>query len=253
MSVRAQSSPRPLAESAMIATSASFDPDALRSVTLIAGERLSYDVKFGAIRVGSAAMEVREVTDVRGRAAWHTIFSLQGGIPFFRVDDRLESWIDTKTFASLRFEQSTNEGRYHRQRSIELFPDRRVYIEAGKNAGVEQPSVALPLDEGSFLYFLRAVPFEVGQTYEFDRYFRPDRNPVRLTVIRRETITVPAGTFETIVVQPTIKTPGIFSENGRAEVWVTDDARHLVVQMKAKLPFGSISLYLKDYVPGEVP
>ena len=75
---------------------------------LSVGERLEYDVKFGKLRVGRGSMEVRETVDVRGREAWHTVFSIRGGIPFFRVDDRLESWIDTQSFTSLRFAQQTN-------------------------------------------------------------------------------------------------------------------------------------------------
>ena len=216
-----------------------------RVTTLIVGERLEYEVKFGKLRVGSGSMEVRETTDVRGREAWHTVFAIRGGIPFFRVDDRLESWIDTRTFTSLRFAQQTNEGRYHRERNIELFPERMTMLESGEGAQ-EEPTVDEPLDEGALLYYLRTLPLEVGDRYELDRYFRPDRNPVRLEVVRRERIRVPAGSFETIVIRPTIKSSGIFSENGRAEIWVTDDERHLMVQMTAKLSFGTLHLSLRE-------
>jgi len=106
-----------------------------------------------------------------------------------------------------------------------------------------------PLDDGSFLYFIRTVPLEVGQTYEFNRYFRPDRNPVKITVVRKEKVKVPAGTFDAVVVRPSIKTKGIFSENGHAEVWLSDDDKRIMLQMKSKLSFGSLSLYLKSYRP----
>ena len=93
------------------------------------------------------------------------------------------------------------------------------------------------------------APLVVGQTYDFNRYFRPDRNPVRIRVLRKERVTVPAGTFDAIVVQPVIKTKGIFSENGHAEIWLTDDDRHIMLQLKSKLSFGSLNLYLKSYFP----
>lgn len=217
---------------------------AARAITLAVGERLTYDVKFGKLKVGTGSMEVREATDVRGQPAWHTVFAIRGGIPFFRVDDRLESWIDTRTFVSLRFEQHTHEGRYHRDRHFELFPEREMMLEKGEPA--EEPTVEHPLDEGALLYYLRGLPLAVGDQYELHRYFRRDRNPVRLEVLRRERIEVPAGTFETVVIRPTIKTSGLFSENGHAEVWLTDDERHLLVQMKAKLSFGSLGLYLRE-------
>lgn len=216
-----------------------------RAATMPVGERLEYDVRFGKLRVGRGSMEIREITDVRGREAWHTVFAMRGGIPFFRVDDRLESWIDSRTFTSLRLSQHTNEGRYHRDRHIEFFPDRSTMLERGESAR-EEPTVEEPLDEGALLYFVRTLPLNVGDRYSLDRYFRPDRNPVRLDVLRRERIEVPAGTFETIVVRPTISTSGIFSENGQAEVWVTDDERHLMVRMTAKLSFGTLSLSLRD-------
>jgi hypothetical protein len=224
-----------------------------RPATLVVGERLAYDVKFGKVRVGRGSMEVLETTDVRGREAWHTVFAIRGGIPFFRVDDRLESWIDTRSFTSLRFAQQTNEGRYHRERRFELFPERATMLESGDGAR-EEPTVREPLDEGALLYYLRTLPLEVGDHYSLDRYFRLDRNPVRLEVMRRERIQVPAGTFETIVIRPTIRSSGIFAENGRAELWVTDDERHLLVQMTAKLSFGTLHLLLREITnPADIP
>jgi hypothetical protein len=207
------------------------------------GERAEYQVKFGMFSVGSGAMEVVALDTVRGREVWHTMFRIRGGVPGYRVNDRLESWIDTRSLSSLRHWQDLNEGGRERERKFEIYPG-ETFVE---NDREPQPTVASPLDDGSFLYFIRTIPLEVGQTYTFDRYFRPDRNPVQVQVLRRERIHVPGGTFETIVIRPIIKSKGIFSENGRAEVWLTDDTRRLMVQMKSRLSFGSINLFLKSY------
>jgi len=106
-------------------------------------------------------------------------------------------------------------------------------------------AVAQPLDDAAFLYFVRTVPLEVGRTYEWARYFRPDRNPVRVTVVRRERITVPAGTFDTIVLRPSIQTTGIFAQNRKTELWLTDDERRMLVRMRSDLPFGDLGLELR--------
>lgn len=212
------------------------------------GERLTYDVRFGGIKVGTGRMEVMGTQDIRGRESWHTRFTVKGGIPFYKVNDRLESWIDTRTFESLRFVQDLEEGRRDKERFYEIYPERATYSEKGE---VEHaPSVEDPLDDAAFLYFVRTIPLEVGKTYEFNRYFRPDRNPVKIRVVRKETVKVPAGTFATVVIQPVIKSKGIFSEKGHAEMWLTDDSRRLLVQMKTDLSIGSLSLYLRGYVPG---
>ena len=207
------------------------------------GEKFDYQVKFGPVSVGSATMEVVGVDTVRGFPAYHTTFNVRGGITFYKVNDRYESWFHPQTFASLRFVQDIDEGSYEKKRTYEIFPERKSFSENGKP---EEASVADPLDEASLIYMLRTMPLELGKTYDLNRYFRPDRNPVRVEVVRKERVTVPAGTFDCVVVRPSIKTKGIFSEGGHAEVWFTDDSVRTMVQMKSKLSFGSLNLYLKS-------
>lgn len=214
------------------------------------GESLTYDVRFGAVKVGTGRMRVIAQDDVRGRSAWHVRFSVSGGTFFYKVNDVYESWMDVVTLNSLRFKQDLNQGSRDRERQFEIYPDRSVFVETTKNTE-ERPSVENPLDDGSFLFFIRTVPLEVGQSYTFNRYFRPDRNPVIIRVLRRERIRVPAGTFDAIVLQPIIKTTGIFSEGGQAEIWLSDDNRRMMLQMRSRLSFGSLNLYLRNYRSAE--
>ena len=211
------------------------------------GERLDYDVKFGPMHVGNGSMEVLGNDNVRNRPTWHIMFRVKGGTFFYHVDDKFESWIETTTGSSLRHKQDMNEGRRDRERTFEIFPERPSYIEDDKP---EKPSVENPLDDGSFLYFIRTVPLEVGKTYEFNRYYHVDRNPVVIQVVRKEHIKVPAGEFDAIVVKPIIKSKGLFSENGQAEVWFSDDSTRTLLRLKSKLPFGTLYLELKDREAG---
>lgn len=214
-----------------------------------AGERLEYEVRFGSLRVGNAHMEVVALDTLRGRRAWRTAFRVRGGNFLYRVNDVYESWMDAETLSSLRFVQELEEGGKDTERRFEIYPERAVFIQTNKKNAKEEKSVSQPLDDGSFLYFIRTIPLVTGETYDFDRYFRPDRNPVRIKVLRREKIKVPAGTFNAVVVQPVIKTKGIFSENGHAEIWLSDDDKRIMLQLKSRLKFGSLNLYLKSYSP----
>ncbi|MBA3854497.1 MAG: hypothetical protein C0503_08785 [Gemmatimonas sp.] len=217
-----------------------------KAVPFELGESLTYDVRFGAVKVGTGRMRVVGQEDVRGRSAWHVRFSVSGGTFFYKVDDVNESWMDVQTLNSLRFVQDLNQGSRDRERRYEIYPERAVYQELVRGTE-ERPSVREPLDDGSFLYFIRTVPLVVGQTYTFNRYFRPDRNPVIIRVLRRERVRVPAGEFDAIVVQPIIKTSGIFSEGGQAEIWLSNDEKRMMLQMRSRLSFGSLNLYLRSY------
>lgn len=232
------------------ATQAGAQATTPMAVPFAVGESAQYDVKFGAVRVGSASTLVQNIEDVRGVSAWHTVFRLRGGTFFYHVDDVFESWIARDTFSSLRFYQTQQEGSNEREKRYEIYPDRGTYTEMDKKPPRDHEGVKDPLDDGSFLFFVRTLDLDVGHTYESERYFRPERNPIRVRVLRKETIDVPAGRFDCIVLQPVIKTTGIFSENGKAEVWLSDDNRHILVQLKSKLSFGSINLYLRSYKPG---
>ena len=217
---------------------------ALQDVPFAIGESLSYSVKFGFARIGSASMFVKGAAQVRGVDVIQTQFRITGGTFFFKINDLMQSWIEPRSFASLRFRQDISEGDYTAHRRYEFFPERSTYQQDDK---AEQPSVAAPLDDGSFLYFIRTQTLEVGKEYSYDRYFDPESNPVRIRVVRRERVRVPAGEFNAIVLQPMIRTSGIFSEGGRAEIWLTDDDRRMMLQMKSKLSFGSLNLYLLRY------
>jgi len=227
---------------------ASLSSDAL-DVPFGPGEKSTFEVRFGAIRVGSGSLSVVGVDNVRGRDAWHTAFNVTGGTFFYRVNDVYESWFDTRTLNSMLFNRQIEEGQRERTQQYEIMPERGTYVERTRQKTTTKKTVDNPLDEGGFLYFVRTIPLVVGQSYEFPRYFIPDRNPVRLRVLRKERVTVPAGTYNAIVVQPVIKTKGIFSEKGHAEVWLSDDSSRILLQVKSKLSFGSLNLYLTSYTP----
>jgi hypothetical protein len=217
-------------------------------VPFVVGEELTYRATFGKIRAGTARMRVDGIEIVRGRPAYHVVFSIDGGIPFFRVHDRYESWIDVETLSSVRHRQEISEGRYRRSTTYEIYPELSSYR---KNGDSLVASVSNPLDDGSFIYAVRAAAIRVGETRREDRYFRPDRNPVVLTGLRRESVSVPAGTYSAVVIAPSIRTKGMFAEDGEAQVWFSDDDRRVPLQVKSRFGGISITLALQSVTLGD--
>jgi hypothetical protein len=216
-------------------------------------EWAEYQVKLGAISAGTGVMEVRGVAVVDGHDTYHTVLRIAGGIGPAKVNDRFESWLDVKawtdarTVLSRRFTQNQHELRYRRSRTYDFFPERRQYRRADTGELSALPTDQ-PLDDVSMLYYARSLPLKVGDTYTIPRYFKADANPVVLKVLRRETIKVPAGTFRTVVVRPTIKASGLFGDGGQAELYFTDDAEHRLVQLRSKVSvIGSLTLQLKRH------
>ena len=115
-----------------VGTSAPAQDGARMPVPFAVGERLEYEVRFSNIRVGSGTMEVSGIAHVRGRETYHTVFTVRGGNLFYRVNDRYESWIDTRTGNSLRYLQDQHEGPRDVERNFEFFPERAVFTENGE-------------------------------------------------------------------------------------------------------------------------
>lgn len=226
---------------ALQTTSTSDSLEVRRPLPFQPGEKLEYRISFGPLHVGHGSMELSAGDAVRGVPTYHATFHIAGGTLFFHVDDAIESWFDTTSLTSLRFTQRLHEGRYRAQRDFEIYPAERRYERVGDTT---YATVAAPLDDASFLYFVRTLSLRVGAEYRFDRYFLLQGNPIILRVLRTERITVPAGTFDAIVIQPLITTRGIFSQKGRAEVWLRVDGAHEVLQMNSHLVFGSLTLVL---------
>ncbi len=143
-----------------------------------------------------------------------------------------------------------SEVRYRAYRHWEFFPREGRWLREDNGEEGELGS-SQPLDDVAFVYYVRTLPLRVGDVYTLPRYFRESGNPVVVRVLRKDRITVPAGTFNTVVVQPIIRTRGLFSEGGKAEIHFSDDHRRILVQMQSRLSFGSLSLHLRSLEEGE--
>ena len=217
------------------------------------GERAEYDVTLGIFgTVGEGFMEVVGLEDVHGHPTYHLRFDLEGRVTFAKVDDTFESWLDVRELFARRMYKDQHEVNYKAQKGYDFFPEQMVFEnhDTGEQEELASPE---PLDEVSFLYFVRTLPLNPGETYTFDRYYKESGNPVTIKVLRRETMLGADGSqVPVVVVQPIIETSGLFGQGGEAEVYFTDDRRRILVKMTSKVPIiGRLGLTLTGYTPGE--
>jgi hypothetical protein len=234
----------------VLQASAPVAPSSSRDYPFEVGETLTYSAKLGMLTLGSGSLQVAGIDSVRGVETFRFRFRLQGKTVFYSLDDVLESYVATDGFESHRFVQDFVENNKPRHRTFEIFPDSGFYRESGKDTTFSSPEN--PLDDGAFFYFIRITPLEVGKKYTFDRYFKKEKNPVVIEVVKREKMELPDGSkVQCLVLHPVIDTKGLFSKRSDTRVWLTDDERRLPVQIRTKFPFGTITLRLKDMVvPG---
>jgi hypothetical protein len=211
------------------------------------GERLLYEAKWGILPLGTAELIVAGVDTVRGDSALHLQFIVSGSSRLYRIHNVWDSWVGLDDFTSRRFIQDHNEGGKKYRNDYEILPDSGYYRQAGVDTVA--PTSALPLDDAAFFYFVRIAELAAGRN-EFDRYFKPDRNPVVLEVVGRDTVDVPAGRFDCLVLRPIIKGGGIFREQADGRLWITNDERRMLVQIKGKISVIPITMRLREITRG---
>lgn len=208
------------------------------------GERFQYAAKLGFLRLGTAWLSVTSIDTVRGVESFVFEFGLDASAPFYKSKNVMQSWTGTQDLISRRFHKDMVENGKARQYYYDIFPDSQFYTQEKKTGS--QPSISAPLDDAAFFYFLRTVPLEMGKTYHYDRYFRRELNPVTIKVIKREKMELPGGhEVQCIVLSPEVGEEGVFAPRAKAMLWMTDDAQRIPVQIRSKLPFGTVTLQLE--------
>jgi len=216
----------------------------LHNYPFAVGERFDYDAKIGMLKLGTGYMEVTGIDTLRGAETFRFEFGLEGGGLGFTINDRIESWTTTADLISLRLHKVLAERKKVRERTYEIFPDSGHYREVGKDD--VRPTPKAPLDDTAFFYFMRVTPLVVGKTYRYDRYYDDAKNPLVVTVEKRERLKLPDGRkVECLVLRPVIGDKGMFAERANARVWLTDDTRRIPVQIRSRFPFGTITLKLR--------
>ncbi len=202
---------------------------------------------------GTASLAVEALETVRRNPTYRLAFRTKGGITVFKLDDLQRSWLDARQLFAHRFEQKLNQTGYSRDKTYEFLPGQMRFVNEQNPADTGTLASAIPLDDVSFIYFIRTLPLKVGDVYTAARYFKEDGNPVTVRVLRTERITVPAGEFDAVVVQPIIRTKGLFSEGGEAEVWFSNDARHIPLKVRAKVSIATLTMELQSYKGAGAP
>jgi hypothetical protein len=113
----------------------------------------------------------------------------------------------------------------------------------GQTKHVESPVPGCMTDLLTGVFYSASQPMTVGHSFVIPVVDAMHNVPVTMKVEGREEIKTPLGTFKTVRVQPTADA-GVVKNRGNIWIWYTDDERHLPVQMRARLFWGTITFRL---------
>jgi hypothetical protein len=211
------------------------------------GERFTYGVKVAKMgATGHGAMWIAGPEVVRGTETYVLHFDSQAGLGPFRASDKTTSWLDPQRMAAMRFSKVEHHLFGSHTDEVEIYPTQRRWSAADSTSG-ESPTDS-PLDELSFIYFIRTLPLADDSVYVVERHYDAQRNPTTICVVAHEEIATKAGKFSTLKVEMRVKDPRHYQGEGTIVFNFTDDARRIPVRIESTVPvYGKTVLTLETF------
>lgn len=198
--------------------------------------RLGGDIGYGQMRVEGPVVE-------RGVPVWRLVSEMKAKRAFVKATDRTTSWVDPVKFATLRFEKSERHPLSNSDELVEM--DLAAGTWQDDKGTPQSLGSPLPLDELSFLYFLRTIPLDREGAHTFNRHFDEARNPTLVTVGPEEVVETAAGSFVTRVVIMHVRDPKHYKGVGLIKLNIDLSPCRLPVRIVSRMPIvGTTTLSL---------
>lgn len=230
------------------------------------GEKQVWDITYFGMSAGEFTLTTlphkvinnRKVYHIHGDAVSSKVFSL-----FYRLDDKVDSFMDYLGLFSHRFHVLINESKQTRD-ALELndsekgqtfYWNRWTHVERGttETKGFF-PAPKFAQDSLSALFFVRGKnELKDGEVITFPVISEGNHWEAVITVVKRQMMDSPWGKVQTVMLKPEHKLQGVLQKTGDSFIWLTDDDRRYVVRLEAKVKIGTVVGTLKSAVPGVSP
>jgi hypothetical protein len=224
---------------------------AKRKLPFMPGERLHFVLRWSAIPVGRATLEVMENVKIGEENAFHFVFTARTNKfadLFFKVRDRVDAYTDEKITRSLVYLQKQREG--SRKRDIRVLLDHANsvahYFRPGKNTRT------IPIRPGTFDPLSLFYAFRLQEIRENMTLSAPVTDGKKCVtgiakIIRVETIRVQSREYKAFLVEPDMKdVGGVFekTKDAKFRVWITADRHRIPVKIESEVIVGRFTAEL---------
>jgi len=223
--------------------------DTVQQSAFAVGERLVFDVGYGFITAGEAIMSVPAYDTIAGHQCYQVKFQVNSTSTFswiYEVRDRYETHLDVDGIFPWHFEQHIREGHYRRD-FIADFDQTNHIVKTSEGQYSIPPRVH---DIMSAFYYARTIDYSqrsIGDRIHLQNFYKDSTYELDVKFLGRQTISVDAGTFNCLIVEPMAKEGGLFKSDGRILLWLSDDERKIPVKVSTKVVIGSIVAELREY------
>lgn len=217
------------------------------------GEKITYKVRYNLyfnINVGEVNFEIKpNAQNIAGSNCYQMVATGKTyGFydPFFRVRDRYESYIDTKTLLPLVFIRNVEEGNIKFQEYV-IFNRNNNTAKSTKKEQSIPPSTQ---DMLSAIYYARTIDYsnaKIGQNFMLHAFIDDSTYHCGVKYMGKEVVKTDMGSFNCLKLQPILIAGRVFESQDQMVLWVTDDANHIPVRIQSGISVGKIRVDISGY------
>jgi hypothetical protein len=208
------------------------------------GERLEYSAKFNFIPAGKAFLTVVSIDTINSLPAYHVRYEAQTGPiadKIYKIRNNVDSWLDEKEFFTHQQTKNIREGKYRFTSHTQIIYDHSIAI-------VNKDTIPIQsrlYDPYSLFYYFRTLKLIAEETIDLTVFDNKSLTEFQMIITSKEQVSVPAGTFDCMVVRPFREGKTLLKNEGDMTIWFSNDIHKIPVQIILKIKYGTMVMKLK--------
>lgn len=217
-----------------------------------AGEKLTFDARWGVVLAARLTLEAEGRADHDGDACWRFVATAHSRGPvdvFYPVRSRLQSIALAEGFEAREYLEDRKEGshRYHRLTVLDFEEGRGRWINYGEGGDKKLKLSGPACDLLSACYRVRSVPWQPGDRREFRIFADGKYHELQIEAEWRGKKVFPIWGEQPVI---RVTSDSVFEPSkkttGRMEAYLTDDARHVPLLGRLKVSWGTVEIVLAE-------
>lgn len=220
----------------------------LKESSYQAGEELEYRLRYGFVNAATANLTVKDSElKFSGPHTFHLTAkgkTTSGFSLLFPVDNRYDSYVDSRNFLPYYYTENIRENKYRRTDIVRFNHNKQ---EVTGNKGVFKSPSKQTFDMLSAYYFARNLDLnsvKIGQSFQLTYFLSDEIANLGIEYLGVEKVNTVLGEIECLKFSPQIKPGRIFKKNSRLYLWVTNDGNRIPVKAQVEILVGSVTLEL---------
>ena len=208
------------------------------------GEKLEYSAKFNFIPAGKAFLTVVSIDTVNSLPAYHVRYEAQTGPiadKIYKIRDNIDSWLDEKEFFTHQQTKNIREGKYRFTSHTQIMYEHSIAIVNNDTIPIQSRLY----DPYSLFYYFRTLELIPEETIDLTVFDNKSLTEFQMIITSKEQVSVPAGTFDCMVVRPFREGKTLLKNEGDMTIWFSNDIHKIPVQIILKIKYGTMVMKLK--------